>query len=391
MFHVLQGHSAERSSKEQSTNHSSSTSQKQKTENTSSVKADRKRLQSKISRISNSIKLKENQKTRLQKKIYSFDKKIESLSLTRLELIQKQTKAQDRLDGLEQEKTNLLVGIEASSQSMADLIRAFYILQLKKPVNVLLNQEDVGKTGRMKTYHDYLIKDYLKQYQELNNKYSQLKEIDQSLITRLLVLEKLVEKNNRQATALQESYEERNLALEKLTTEIASDKSEIESLKADEKRLEKLAQAIAKIEKKKTTGMSFAEHKGGLIWPVNGKVVQRFGRNRAGSKLKWRGVLIETSVGANVTAIAKGRIVFADWLSGYGFVLILDHGREYMSLYAHNQQLLGKVGDQVRENQQIALAGSSGRSGKPALYFEIRHKGKPVNPAKWILAKKSRN
>ncbi|MDH3326710.1 MAG: peptidoglycan DD-metalloendopeptidase family protein [Gammaproteobacteria bacterium] len=134
--------------------------------------------------------------------------------------------------------------------------------------------------------------------------------------------------------------------------------------------------------------MSFAKKKGELSWPVSGRVTQKFGRIRAGSKLKWRGVLIETQAGAVVSAVEKGQVVFADWLTGYGFVLIIEHGKGYMSLYAHNQQLLGKVGDQVRKNQHIALAGNSGRSGKPALYFEIRYKGKPVNPARWIVARK---
>ena len=381
LFHVLQAYSAERLTTSS-------------TQSSAAVKADRTRLQSKISSVSKSIKLKENQRTKIQKRIFSFDKKIEKLGLKHHGLVNKQAEIQARLSGLEQEKRDLVVDIESSNRSMSQLIQAFYLLQTNTPTKALINMENLGDTSRMKVYHDYLIQEYLKQYQLLTKKNDAFATLDQTLSKKLTALEKLTEKNRRQSAILEESYQQRSKILGKLSAEIQSDKSKIKRLKTDQKRLEKLAKAIAKLELKsklsKSSGMSFAKHKGELSWPVKGRVVKKFGRTRAGSRLKWRGILIETKAGASVAAVAAGRVVFSDWLSGYGFVLIVEHGRGYMSLYAHNQQLLSNVGDQVREKQQIALAGSSGRNGKPALYFEIRHKGKPVNPGKWILAQKSR-
>jgi len=381
MFHVLPVYSAE-----QSLNSSSKSFSKQ---SSVSIKADSQRLKSNIRSISKSLKLKQNQRSKLQKKIYQFDSQIQKLGDSHLELSQKQTQAKARLAGLAQEKSFLLKNIKSSNQAMAELIRAFYLIQNQQPLKALINGENSSKTARLKIYHDYLIKDYLKQYQVLSEQYETLKTLDVRLNKRLSVLEELEEQNRKQALTLRNRYKQRGLALNKLEAEITSATSKVTRLKADQKRLEKLAREINRIKKAKPSGMSFATHKGGLSWPVKGHVTQTFGRLRAGSKLKWRGVLIRTQAGASVTSVANGRIVFADWLSGYGFVIIVDHGRGYMSLYAHNQQLLGNVGDSVRENQLIALAGSSGRNGKPALYFEIRYKGKPVNPAKWIAAKKS--
>ena len=348
-------------------------------------------LKSKIQKITKSVKLKKNKFSKLEKTIFSTDKKIESLSKKQFELEQKLRKTRLRLAGLEKEKKQLLASISTSNQNLSRLIRAFYILQRQQPLKVLLNQKDMGTVGRLKVYHDYLIRAYTNQSTRLQKQLNEMSTLDKTLSRRQLMLEELLQKNRQQTIQLQKSYKERQQTLAKLQSEIKSATSKIKRLKSDQKRLEKLAKAIAKLKlEKKSSGMSFAKKRGRLAWPVKGRVVQKFGRLRAGSKLKWRGVLIETQAGSEVRAVSKGEVVFADWLTGYGFVIILDHGRHYMSLYGHNQQLLLDVGDKVNENQLIALAGNSGRSGKPALYFEIRYKGKPVNPTKWIVARKSR-
>ena len=370
LFHVLQAHSVEQSS--------------------ASVKADTQRLKVSISKISKSVKLKENQWTRLQNKIYSFDRKIEKLGRLHRDLIIQQADVQARLDGLKLEKTDLQANIDTSIKSMSELIRAFHLIETRSSVKSLINGDNITSRSRMKVYHDYLIKEYLAKYQQLNAQYEAFGSIKEKLSKRVSELELLTNRNKQQTEKLQKSYVQRDLALGKLTAQIKSAKVKLRLLKADRKRLGKLAQELARLESIKPSGMSFAKHKGGLLWPVEGRVTNKFGRTKAGSRLKWRGVLIETKAGASVTSVAVGRVVFSDWLSGYGFVVIIDHGKGYMSLYAHNQQLLVNVGDKVQKNHQVALAGSSGRNGKPALYFEIRRKGKPINPSKWIASRKSR-
>jgi septal ring factor EnvC (AmiA/AmiB activator) len=124
--------------------------------------------------------------------------------------------------------------------------------------------------------------------------------------------------------------------------------------------------------------------KGKLPWPVSGRLAGEYGQPREGGTVKWTGVLIEASQGTPVRAIYRGRVAFADWLPGLGLLLVLDHGDGYMSLYGHNQSLLKEPGDSVSPGETIARIGDTGGQARPALYFEIRAKGEPVNPHDWI-------
>jgi septal ring factor EnvC (AmiA/AmiB activator) len=128
----------------------------------------------------------------------------------------------------------------------------------------------------------------------------------------------------------------------------------------------------------------FATLKGKLSWPVQGRLAGDFGQPRAGSVVKWNGVLLEAAAGTAVRAVYHGRVAFADWLPGLGLLVIIDHGGGYMSLYGHNEALLKESGDWVQPGETIAQVGDTGGQARPALYFEIRFKGEPVNPHTWI-------
>nr|WP_246341157.1 peptidoglycan DD-metalloendopeptidase family protein [Simiduia aestuariiviva] len=118
-------------------------------------------------------------------------------------------------------------------------------------------------------------------------------------------------------------------------------------------------------------------------WPTKGTLKARFGSNRAGNSLRWQGVLIGAPEGREVKAIHQGRVVFSEYMRGQGMLIIIDHGDNYLSLYAHNQVLYKETGDWVASGDVIARVGASGGQQDPNLYFEIRHAGKPVDPAHW--------
>ncbi|CAM3387073.1 periplasmic protease [Xenorhabdus nematophila ATCC 19061] len=122
---------------------------------------------------------------------------------------------------------------------------------------------------------------------------------------------------------------------------------------------------------------------GQAIWPVRGRVIHSFGEAIQG-ELRWKGVVISAAEGTEVRAISDGRVLLADWLQGYGLVVVVEHGKGDMSLYGYNQSKLVRVGQQVRAGQPIALAGSSGGQQQPSLYFEIRRQGRAVNPLPWL-------
>lgn len=136
-----------------------------------------------------------------------------------------------------------------------------------------------------------------------------------------------------------------------------------------------------------TSGTAFASLKGRLGWPVRGAIKGRFGSPRAGGVTNWHGVFIKAESGVEVRAVAAGKVVFADWLRGFGNVVILDHGDGYMTVYGNNDSLLRNPGDTVRTAEALATVGSSGGQDESGLYFEIRHRGQPQDPAKWMAAK----
>jgi septal ring factor EnvC (AmiA/AmiB activator) len=118
-------------------------------------------------------------------------------------------------------------------------------------------------------------------------------------------------------------------------------------------------------------------------WPVPGQMLADFGQSRAGGKMRWDGVLIAAPAGTEVRAIRPGRVVYADWLPGLGLLMVLDHGDGYLSLYGHNQDLTRQVGDRLADGDVFAHVGDTGGQARPALYFEVRRNGRPVNPRQW--------
>lgn len=133
---------------------------------------------------------------------------------------------------------------------------------------------------------------------------------------------------------------------------------------------------------------SFAKRRGALTWPVKGKLLARYGSSRNLGKLTWKGIMIAAPTGKKVVASAPGKVVFADWLRGFGLLMIIDHGDQYMTLYGNNDSLLKQAGDNVSAGELIAQSGVRSMHTHAGLYFEIRHKGSPTNPLKW-LSKKS--
>ena len=156
-------------------------------------------------------------------------------------------------------------------------------------------------------------------------------------------------------------------------------------------QLQKLIDSIQEIfddapEVEEIARQPFADLKGKLAWPVKGKLRKMFGRRKPLSNLRWQGVLIEAPSGRYVRAVSHGRVAFADWLRGFGNLIIIDHGNSYLSLYGHNESLFKAAGEWVEAGDVIGSTGDSGGQAKSGLYFEIRRNGKPQNPTRWCKA-----
>ncbi|MCH8476991.1 MAG: peptidoglycan DD-metalloendopeptidase family protein, partial [Wenzhouxiangella sp.] len=200
-------------------------------------------------------------------------------------------------------------------------------------------------------------------------------------------LEALAERQQQDIDRLESARAERQTALALVEQRIQSRQEELSALENDAAELarliDELAQALADIPPEIEVP-AFSELRGQLDQPVAGGTSQRrFGEPRAG-ELVWSGWLYAAPGGTEVRAVAYGRVAYADWLRGYGLILILEHGDGFMSLYAHNEALLRDVGDWVRPGEVIATVGDTGGAGQTGLYFELRRDGQPINPAGWI-------
>lgn len=272
--------------------------------------------------------------------------------------------------------------------ALAGQIRAAHMIGQEEPLKLLLNQRDPAQTGRVLTYYQYFGRARASQITAINSHIAELATLDAELAEEEARLAALEEQQKGELSRLQTARERRGRALVSLETESKNRARELERLKDQQGGLEKLVRelrrALERIDKFPTDSKdAFAKLRGKLSWPVAGKLLASFGQTRAGG-VKWDGVLVSGSQGAAVRAVYHGRIVYADWLSGLGLLTIIDHGDGYLSLYGHNERLYKEVGERVTAGDTIATVGDSGGRSTPALYFEIRKAGRPVDPRPWF-------
>jgi septal ring factor EnvC (AmiA/AmiB activator) len=178
----------------------------------------------------------------------------------------------------------------------------------------------------------------------------------------------------------------RTQLLSSLSSELRKNRNEIRVLRADEARLARIVEALGRSQFPSAKG-AFSSLRGKLILPVRGELTQRFGAPRGAAGTETKGVFIRAPQGQPVRAIARGQVVYADWMRGFGNLLIVDHGESYLSIYANNESLLKELGDAVAPGEPIATTGSSGGNEETGLYFEMRHLGRAFDPLSWVKKK----
>jgi septal ring factor EnvC (AmiA/AmiB activator) len=182
--------------------------------------------------------------------------------------------------------------------------------------------------------------------------------------------------------------------LARLGQELKRNRREIGVLRADETRLARLVEGVGRVLARveavpeKTLQMeAFSSLRGKLRLPVRGELTRRYGAPRGASGIEAKGVFIRAPQGEPVRAVARGQVVYADWMRGYGNLMIVDHGENYLSIYANADSLLKQVGDRVHPGEPLAIAGASGGNEETGLYFELRHLGRAFDPLGWVTLK----
>ena len=285
-------------------------------------------------------------------------------------------------------------------------------------IQLILSGEESQRGQRLQAYFGYLNAARQETIEGLKQTKAEVATQKESLESKQTEQQTSLYEQQAQQTQLESARNERKKTLSTLESSLQQDQQKLSEMRQNQSRLQgQIARAEAaakaraekeareaeqvKTRQKEATSKgstykpteserSLISRTGGLgaprgqaFWPVRGSILHRYGEQLQG-ELRWKGIVIAAGEGTEVKAIADGRVILADWLQGYGLVVVVEHGKGDMSLYGYNQSALVNVGTQVRAGQAIALVGNSGGQGRPSLYFEIRRQGQAVNPQPWL-------
>jgi len=291
------------------------------------------------------------------------------------------------LDKLDTTRAKLETALKSQRDGLAALLRSAYALGRNEELKLLLQQNDVATIARVLAYNRYFQRARVGRIDQLSVDLEDLAKVQDSIRAKTAELESTRNARAAEGDKLETERTEREKLVDELDTKLKEQGARAAALGKDEKSLtsliEKLRDVFADIPKQLSGAEPFASQRGRLAPPVAGKIVRGFGAADESGR-KSSGLLLAAKAGTPVHAVSHGRVVFADWLRGYGLMIILDHGDGYLSLYGCNETLLKDVGDWVNAGETIATSGASGGQKTPGLYFEVRAKGQPVDPKAWL-------
>ncbi|MFZ1766572.1 MAG: peptidoglycan DD-metalloendopeptidase family protein [Candidatus Nitrotoga sp.] len=307
--------------------------------------------------------------------------------------------ADQTLEKLRQQAQQLETNIQNQQAMLSKLLYQQYLGGKQEYFKLLLNNHDPDQAAREMRYYEYITRGRSTWLNMLRVNLAQLNEVVQQTQQKSGEITALQAEENAQQKILEKDRLARQQVISQFAQQLKQQRHEIGRLQRDENRL---SQLIAKLSKMLTRqkdkgvfnndklpdnrfdGKPFEQLKGKLTLPVMGEVVNKFGSARPDSTVLWRGLMLRAANGQPVKSVAAGRVVFADWLRGFGNLLIIDHGKGYMSLYGNNETLYKQVGDILRGGDTVAAVGNSGGNEDSGVYFELRHRGEPIDPLKWI-------
>lgn len=318
-----------------------------------------------------------------QRDLRDADKEIADVTRSIASIRTQLTTTQKSLDELAKQQATLETQRKGQAEQIAKHLRAASRLTGQDFFKLLLNMESPERFERMMRYHQRFSEARLNNLAAYKATLSELASNAEATQTQNRELAGQQTSLTQRSEVLAGSRAERQSLLDDLLAEAETREARRQRLVADQQRLAALIDEI-KRRSNRLDGAEFVANKGNLPWPLEGQLMHSFGKPRSGGKLVWHGMQINAKEGAPVRAVHRGRVVFADWLRGFGLLTIVDHGDEYMTLYAHLDSLLKVKDDWVESGEEIASAGRSGGQAQPGLYFEVRHHGEPENPAPWL-------
>lgn len=326
-----------------------------------------------------------------QKKEQLALKKIETelgdLNKKSLTLKKEQRDVKDNISKLKRQESTLSEKNKNQKKALNQDLRSIYKIGKQEKLKLLLNQENPEDLARILKYYDYYTDARIQRIFDFQNNLKALALKQSEIYEKLEQLTKIEQELASKTITLAKKQNVRKTVLNELNSEIATKDQQLSALKNDQTRLGKLLQSLKGIWGDIPSKLSKAplkKLKGKLSRPVAGKVKHAFGSQRVDGRLEWNGWLIGAPANKPVKVIHDGRVVFADWIRGYGLLIIVDHNDGYLSLYGHNASLLKEAGDWLRAGDTLATVGNSGGQYENGLYFELRHDGRPLDPKPWL-------
>ena len=351
----------------------------------------REQLRQRIARLQDSIRKTRQEKDALSAELADSAREIGAIIAQLNKLQKKQQTLQQKLTGLKHRQSDLQTHLETSRHKLAQLLRSAYMTGREERLKLFLNQQDPAALSRLLAYHDYISRARTRQLQALSQDLESLRSLSRQIGKEQSRLDRLRQQQQTRKEQLEEHQKQRKGLLKQVDARLQQQGDKLARWQEDERRLagllKELQNTLHSLELPEQKG--FRESKGQLGWPVRGRLRKTFGAQKIGN-LRWDGVIIGAKEGAEVRTIHAGRVAWADWLRGYGLLIIVEHGDGFMSLYGNNQSLFKETGDWVETGEIIAQAGTGEGHARTGVYFGIRYQGKALNPVRWCKKRRRR-
>jgi len=354
-------------------------------------------LRERIVRLKREIESAEENKADVLDQLKQSEQSISQINRSLHELGRDQQAANATLAEAQKESNQLRAHIHSQQSLLSKLLYQQYVNGSQDTLRLVLSLQNPNDISRQVEYYGYLSRSRATLITSLRRDLKQAEAAEAVVREKNLELTQIHAQQQAEKRALQKEANTRRVMLTKLDKQIGARRKQVTQMERDERRLTQLVERLARVvppkakpkpskagERAKPASGDFTQYKGRLKLPVAGELANRFGGQRADTGTMWKGLFIRASTGSAVKALGPGSVVFADWLRGFGNLLIIDHGDGYMSLYGNNEAVLKQEGEQVAAGEVIATVGNSGGNPESGLYFEVRYHSRPIDPLQWV-------
>lgn len=361
--------------------------------------ADLKALRARIEALRSEIAGTEDARSEAREELRESERSISMANRDLRDLAAKRDAARSELRSLATRKLSIETEINRRERDFSTMLVATYRQGEPSPLRLILSGIDPNQTTRNLYYVAHIIRSQAKLMEDLQNSLASLRAIEAEHQENTRHISEIENSQKSRRVDLVAEQTARRRVLKRVSAQLRTQQREVKSMERDQSRLSRLVEEIGKViattpgtrarfnenlPESSSPDKPFGGLKGNLRLPIRGVLTNRYGSTRVDGGPSWKGIFIKAPPGEEVRAIAPGRVVFAEWMRGFGNLLILDHGTDYLSIYGNNESLLKAVGDVVRTGEPMATVGASGGSQDSGLYFEIRHEGKAFDPEKWL-------